>query len=328
MEQTISPERFRHFVKHLKSAQDKLYEIREAKDRLKDQVSKIKKYSVSKRIKQTTIEKELQVLEQHIREVINKERRLLHGQDAIKVEMQEKIANLEKEINKMEIELAQTKASSAKTDQLKDSIQELRNQIMEIEKKRDEREKRVEEFEEKIKENVNKNLQEILKIEDEVRNLEEKYELVKKKGAHPGLLQRIEDRMKKLRRKTVEMKKKEVIKTEMPLPPMPTYKKSQDQERIFSEKEIEEGFSPTSKMMKQEMKLPELPPIEGIERLEPPFPMPRHELKFEFDKEKPLEGMSEELPALEQAGEINENFLESPPIPEKKKSFFEKMFSH
>jgi len=369
IETRVDPARFRHFVIHLKSAQDKLMESKEAKLRLRDQISKVKRYSSSKRIKNATLDKEVQILEQHIREVINKEKRLLHGQDAMKVELNEKISHLEnyiakmeQELSKMEIELAQTKVSSSRSEQLKDMINSLRDKIDNAETKREDRERKIEEFEEKIKESVNKNLQEILKVESQIKYLEERYsEAKKQKDAHPGILMRIENKISQLKNRTTHLRRREIAKSQvsdnarhslnfdesknkeikMPLPPFPKGElemplpppkakvyapkkellllpspKIHDDECLFNEQKIErDAYN-------------EIPSLEDFRRIEdelqPPYPAPRHEIKFEFNKDKSLEFMPEELPADSPA---KNEFLESPPMPMKKKSFLNKLFA-
>ncbi|MEM3126690.1 MAG: hypothetical protein QW331_01325 [Candidatus Woesearchaeota archaeon] len=296
MEAKINQTRFRHFVKHLNSAQQKLADLKETREKLQTQIEKVKRFAISKRIKPPTIKKEMQVLDQHIREAINKEKKLLYGQASIKVELHQKINQLEKmisslqqEMNRLEIELAQARASSRNSDELKAIISEIKQGV-----------EREEKIEESIQAGVNKNLQEILKIEEEIRSLENKFFEIKKQGEHPGLLARVGDKLSRLRGRAYYLKKKEMEKTREEKIPFP---------------------SP------QEISKKNLPEEMETGTIEPPFPVPRHELKLEFEKEKPLEIMPEEMPALETADEVEQlGPLPEPPLPQKKKSLFKRLF--
>src|SRR3989304_7940366 len=108
----------KHFLYHLAKANTEFKEVKRAKWELKQSVDKLKTYATRRKVRKETLEEHLDLIEQKLQEIIERERNIKYGQD-------ERIGELKNEIIRLEIELAQSKASSKKVEELGSSMENI-----------------------------------------------------------------------------------------------------------------------------------------------------------------------------------------------------------
>lgn len=319
-----SPARVKRFVRHVVRAAKKQEEKKRAKEALKRQVRKVKKISVTKGIKKELIEKELKKLEDYLKEVLEKEGKLIVAskRDTEVTEyLKEEIKRLENKVGELrqrDIELIEmlrdqikgleqelritehgreeeTSVNKLEIENISKAVVELRERIKQFVVSRTERERRIAELEKRIKEKVGKNYAEILKLEKQLRAMEEKYELVRKEGVYDkSILQEIGDKIKQLRQRLI-MKKAGVGAEEAKFVPKIKIKKPPlFRKRVIPGKKLfvrhEMKIEPIKEQPEEKLKPGKLPPL-------PPLPR-RLEALRKLEEVKPKPGFVERIKGL------------------------------